>query len=140
MKYTHMATVATPPTSNNLYANRRHGHGRVMTPEYRAWRKAASTTMREAFPYFAGPFEAEIFCSINRQRDLDNIVKPMLDALGDSKRIKGDRWADQIRLRRLTPEQLPIDITIIFVDHFLPKDTAFINKLFLGPDIGLGLE
>lgn len=60
---------------------------------YRAWLKDATLVMRLTMPAITHPVNVVIRCGgkgFNRQRDIDNIIKPTLDALREAGRIAGD--------------------------------------------------
>ncbi|WP_423415544.1 RusA family crossover junction endodeoxyribonuclease [Hyphomicrobium sp. B1] len=75
-------TLPLPPSANALFANIR-GHGRVRTYAYRKWSDVAGWTIRVERPRkFLGPVSIEIRAGIpRRRRDLDNLAKPVIDAL-----------------------------------------------------------
>ena len=125
---THRAIVSTPPAANNLYANRRDGKGRIKTDQYRKWLELAGRSLREAIPPFGKRerVKVTIGASINHQRDLDNIIKPLLDALTAGGVIGDDRYVDCIVAQRWPKGQIP--------EGFV---TLHINSLFDGK---LGME
>ena len=47
------------------------------------------------------PLSVEILASINRKRDIDNLIKPILDSLQKSLVIADDRWVDFVSARRV---------------------------------------
>lgn len=77
-----VVTLPLPPSANGLFHNV-HGHGRVRTYQYRRWSDAAGWLIRVArLRAFSGPVSISIRAGRpSRRRDLDNLAKPVLDAL-----------------------------------------------------------
>jgi crossover junction endodeoxyribonuclease RusA len=86
-----------PPSANNLWANV-PGKGRVRTKQYRRWREDAGWSIRAArVPKVAGRVAIRIHAGLpGRKRDLDNLVKPILDALTSFGVIEDDCLANRI--------------------------------------------
>ena len=95
-----------PPSANNLFLNR---HGRIKTPEYRAWSKEAAQMLMIQRPRIAvGPVEIYIVLEEKKgRRDLDNFAfKAILDCLVQNGIIADDhnkivrklsaRWGDVV--------------------------------------------
>lgn len=76
----YFVTVPVPPSSNSLFTSA--GKKRVKTKEYRAW-------LERVIPTFQGLLKPRLPCEVhltidgevNAQRDGDNFVKPIHDAL-----------------------------------------------------------
>ena len=72
------------------------------THKGRAWMEAASLLLRGRME----PVEpkvrvgVEIVAGIDLRRDLDNVIKPVLDALQRAKVLPDDRYVDRIEARR----------------------------------------
>ena len=117
MNYAKPALIGLPPTANNIYANRPDGKGRIKTTEYRTWRTAAARTLEETFEPFwpKTPIEIEVYLSINRQRDVDNCVKPIIDAVKTAGLIRDDRWVDHVEAWRCAPDQVPAGMALVFL-------------------------
>lgn len=90
-----------PPTANLIW---RHGNGRVWsTLFYKSFVAQVAIYLRDAL---ADKFEAfdqyavsiELFPSDRRRRDIDNPVKPLLDAITKS----GLLWRDDSQIRALS--------------------------------------
>lgn len=93
-----------PPATNNLFFNV-PGRGRVKSDRYSAWLGEAGWMIAEQKPgRIAGEYEADIIAyrPDKRRRDLDGIIKPLLDCLV-AYRVTGDdslarkitiAWAD----------------------------------------------
>jgi len=95
-------TLHAPPSTNHLYV--RKGRGTFISPRYRQWRKEAVLIIEEAHRtrqfYAQPPYAVQITAHVSRRRDIDNLIKPILDALEDSKLIEDDRHVDEIRIVR----------------------------------------
>lgn len=95
-----MIELPIPPSANNLFVNvpRR---GRVKSAAYTKWRKTAGQLINvSAIPALEKPYAILIRANINHRRDLDNIAKPILDALVESGVLCGDQWVDSLTLLR----------------------------------------
>lgn len=82
-----------PPPLNNCYINVR-GRGRTKSPRYRAWRQQAILSIYAQVPAnlrITGPVVVFIALPKKTRSDADNNIKPILDALVDSRRIDDDR-------------------------------------------------
>lgn len=101
-------TLPVPPSTNNLYVNGRGGR-RFKSPRYKAWLKECALHFRTLKYYhcFDKKDKAKrciiLDVPINYQRDLDNVIKPTLDALKQSAMIPDDRWVNEIHAYRATP-------------------------------------
>lgn len=113
----HRCVVAKPPAANNIYAERRDGKGRVKTDEYKKWRALAARSMKEELPRFGSkePVRVVIGTSMNRQGDLDNIIKPLLDALKVAHVIGDDRYVDRIEAEREPRGVIPDGFVVLTV-------------------------
>lgn len=73
-----------PPTGNQLFINLKRG-GRTLKPVYRQWRDnaAALIAVQAAGSRVSGPYALHISAGRpdRRKRDIDNIIKPISDAL-----------------------------------------------------------
>lgn len=89
--------IPVPPSLNHAYANRKGG--RKKTDEYRAWQFEAILRIKSQRPErIHGPVIVDI--SIPKQRgDIDNRIKPTLDALVMAKVIDDDRHVEEVRAR-----------------------------------------
>lgn len=91
-----MTRLDLPPSANNLFINV-PGRGRAKTPQYRKWLRDAALTLS---PVELLPPKTPVFVRMNvhlgRNRDLDNIVKPVIDALAGAGVIPDDRYVDEI--------------------------------------------
>ena len=89
-----------PPSVNAMYANRRQKPGakskpgRVKTPTYRRWGDAAIKSIWwqvKPTERIGGKFAVIILLPEKTRLDIDNAIKPILDALVASGRIDDDR-------------------------------------------------
>ena len=119
--------IAAPPSANKSYMNRRYGSGRMKTPEYKRWRDAMAQQIRDEigtpFPP-RQPISVTIFAAVSRQRDMDNLIKPMGDALKQSGMISDDRWIDHAAVWRTTKDQMPQDVALVQIEDLDPQKTA----------------
>ena len=113
----HRCLVSKPPAANNIYTERRDGKGRVKTEEYKRWRALAATSMHEQLPRFGSkePVQVTIATSMNRQGDVDNIIKPLLDALKVARVIGDDRYVDRIEAQRMPKGKIPDGFVVLWV-------------------------
>lgn len=107
-------TVHPPPSTNHLYARRAGRKGVYLAPQYRTWRKEASLIIKEAVCKSGwnatAPYKVNIKAIIKPNRDLDNIIKPILDAIQDAGAIENDRDVSEIRvLRSPSPNAKPLE-------------------------------
>lgn len=115
--------ILPPPISTNgLFANVA-GRGRVVTADYKAWkRKAADSLMvQKPLPHFVGPVTITLFVGEVGVGDMDsdNTAKAYLDALVKAKIIRDDKrsvvrssravWVPGIRgcLAEILPAKAP---------------------------------
>ena len=84
--------LSYPPATNNLYFNA-PGKGRVKTERYADWLDESGWRIAAQRPgRIVGPFATEITVTRpdNRRRDLDNMLKPILDCLVKHRVIPDD--------------------------------------------------
>lgn len=89
-----------PPATNNLYFNA-PGVGRVKTERYQNWNDEAAAMIAQQRPgRVAGEFKAEIIVSRpdKRRRDLDGVIKPILDCLVRNRITGDDHLAQEINV------------------------------------------
>jgi Holliday junction resolvase RusA-like endonuclease len=83
-----------PPSVNHLFATVRQGAGlrRVVSLEYKNWRAISAWEIKRQRPKCAsGRVEVSItFEEKKGRRDIDNLLKPILDCLVDNGVIGGD--------------------------------------------------
>ena len=82
--------LSMPPSLNNIYAT--VGNRRVKVLSYKDWRDMSAWVIAGArLPKIAGAVAIQIELPMKMRGDIDNRVKPILDALVTSKRIDDDR-------------------------------------------------
>ena len=92
--------LPAPPSTNALYVMR-DGLRRT-TSVYQRWRRDARlllSGMRRLPP--KTPLGVTIEVAVNRTRDVDNLIKPIQDALQAAGVIHDDRWVDVVEARRV---------------------------------------
>lgn len=78
-----------PPSTNNLFLNA--PRGRVITPEYRAWKDHAGWELKaQRPPAVTDRCTIEIHIDERRQGDADNRAKAVLDLLVEGGVLRGD--------------------------------------------------
>jgi len=99
-------TMPPPPSTNNLYRTGR-GHkgkaGRFKTTEYKRWQLIAGAAISRAGVEPIAPktvLAVRIVVDINRQRDIDNVAKPILDILQAKGTVPDDRYIDHLVVHR----------------------------------------
>lgn len=103
-----------PPSTNNLFANT--GHGRVATQPYRDWQTRAGWEIVSNRPgRIPGAVKVTLqFEEKGGRRDLDNLIKPVLDLCVKHSVIDGDHrsivrainasWSGKVQGVRVTIE------------------------------------
>ena len=97
-----MIVLTVPPSANRMYrpAHKKH---MVKSTEYKRWLDDSSTLaggwINERMATQT-PIVVEIYANINRQRDLDNLIKPTLDMLQYADIVPDDRYIDGIVAKR----------------------------------------
>jgi len=86
-----------PPSVNHLWFNVR-GRGRVRAKRYKAWHDDAGWRIRAArVPKISGRVNVTLRAALpSRPRDLDNILKPLLDALTAFNVIDDDKFVTRL--------------------------------------------
>jgi len=88
-----------PPSLNGNW--KAGGGGIYASPRYKAWKEEAGWEIRRQKPAkIDGRFEAEMVFARpdERKRDLDNLAKPVLDALKAANVIEDDSLASRLTL------------------------------------------
>ena len=92
-----------PPSVNNLFVNKRTG-GRVKAAAYKAWLAEAWWEIKLQRPPHHPPLvtclRVLIEAPLGQNRDLDNALKPILDALVKMGVIADDSLVDDLRIVR----------------------------------------
>ncbi len=92
--------IPVPPSTNHLFATVR-GNRRVKSKAYREWLAAVFPVLMELRKPKALPAEvcATVYGKVNKGRDLDNLMKPIGDAIVTAGVLPGDsikyvtRWS-----------------------------------------------
>lgn len=100
-------TIADMPPSANAMRSHFYKEGKVQSVKsktYAAWKKAAAWEIAAARPgKIAGPYRLYIAVQRDwrskRARDIDNIIKPVSDALVASGVIPDDCMAEEVRAK-----------------------------------------
>lgn len=86
-----MLICPVPPSTNNLFANRKGGKGRYKTDAYKAWREEAGWRLNgQRPPKLKGEVKIGFSVPRNNRRDLDNFQKSLLDLLVEMRVIERD--------------------------------------------------
>ena len=86
-----------PPTANNLFVNRKGG--RAKSPAYHAWMTEALWRLQASKPgTVEGAYHLEIFAAApdRRARDIDNLIKPLSDAITQAGIVSDDSMAQSV--------------------------------------------
>lgn len=90
-------TLPYPPQANHMHTVAR---GRkISSSSYRAWRdECGLRLMAQRAPMTAGPFsiDLQITRPDRRRRDIDNLIKPCLDAIKSAGLIEDDSLASKV--------------------------------------------
>lgn len=94
------ACLPIPPSSNNMFVNRRGG--RTISGDYHRWREAAGWTLKALrLPKIAGKVAIEIELPAKMRGDIDNRIKPLCDLLVTHGLIDDDRHVWKITVERV---------------------------------------
>ena len=111
-------TLSPPPSANALTRSVNLGWAgtrTVATREAKEWRRVAVGRAVVAARRVGStpippktPWRVTIHAAIDRRRDLDNVIKPILDALTTSGIVPDDRWCDKIEAFRVPVDGDPV--------------------------------
>ena len=98
------ADLPAPPSANALFVWR--DGRRRKTGAYRKWLRDAEIMYRCGFGCVTPMpnrtlLRVTVEAAIDHKRDLDNLLKPILDSLKHARVIPDDRWVDVIEARRV---------------------------------------
>jgi hypothetical protein len=112
-----------PPSTNNLFATVGTSdckQRRVKTRAYREWLAAAGIVLLELRKPKALPAKVcfTIFGTVNRARDCDNFLKPLLDALVSADVLPGDslKYVTDVRISYGGPWDAPDPRVMVSVE------------------------
>ena len=98
----HIVRFPIPPSANRMY--RRRGYRLHRSVEYLNWIAKCQEILKEKdLPSLEQkkPYFVEIYADIPYNRDLDNIIKPILDLLEKEKLTAQDQWCSNVCAWRL---------------------------------------
>jgi crossover junction endodeoxyribonuclease RusA len=98
--------LPTPPSVNHYY--RRVGYKTLISREGRKYReKVCHLIAIEGLPCFTVPvyLEIEWYPPDKRRRDVDNILKPLLDSLQHGRLLEDDALVKGLWVERYTPHK-----------------------------------
>ena len=91
--------LPAPPSANALFVVR--DGRRRKTETYRRWRIDAGFMLVGAPRHPPQtPLRVTVDAAVNRTRDVDNLIKPVIDACQEVGVIPDDRWVDEVVARR----------------------------------------
>jgi Holliday junction resolvase RusA-like endonuclease len=97
--------LPVPPSLNNAYVNVR-GRGRVPSAKLVAWKREAAAVLQGQVQPVSGPFTVEILLPEKTRGDIDNRIKPILDALVTAGATPDDRLARKVSIERADREDV----------------------------------
>jgi len=118
--------LPTPVSANNLFFNV-PGRGRVKTKAYENWQQAATLTIMaqvRADRRIGGRVSVLIELPGKCRLDIDNAVKPILDALVRSRRIDDDRNVARLEVTKGGPGETAVVTVAAFVGTWPAKVAA----------------
>lgn len=125
-----MIRLPVPPSTNNLFINARNGRGRILSPDYKAWRKVAAKALTmSAWDMPSRPYDVTIRVNVNHQSDIDNRIKAVLDFLVEHKVIDGDQWVNALHVYR---DRTIVGCTVEFGDPHVTTIGAAANRVLAG--------
>lgn len=95
-------TLPLPPTTNNLFVNRKGGKGRYKSPMYTQWMWQAYAALQEQKPIekISGPFRFWMTVPLDMRGDIDNRIKPAVDFCVANAVTPDDRHAVSVKVER----------------------------------------
>lgn len=107
-------TLPYPPSVNHYY---RHHNGHVIISKHgREYRKLVVDLMRD----IGQPMQGRLSVKIDmhppdaRRRDVDNVLKPLLDALQHGRAFNDDSQIDRLTIERMPP--IKYGYTVVEID------------------------
>jgi len=117
--------LPAPISANHLFANV-PGRGRVKTKAYENWQSVAALTVVatvRADQRIGGRVAVRIELPAKCRLDIDNAIKPILDALVRSRRIDDDRNVARLEVSREAAGNLTV-VTVTAFEQIWPKRVA----------------
>lgn len=96
--------LPVPPSANNLFAT--YNGRRIISREYKAWRKDAGEVVLKAWndqyqPEIGKPYAVHIQINLNHQGDIANREKAITDLLvATIPGFPGDQWVNRMLIER----------------------------------------
>ncbi len=127
-----VVNLTVPPSVNQIFRNvsavertlaeakGKKLYGRKKTKEYVAWRKTAILEIFAQVPAakrIAGAVNVTILLPQTTQADVDNLIKPILDALVDSRRIDDDRNVWRIEIEKIANTRVVVHVKGYITPH-----------------------
>lgn len=127
--------IPIPPSTNNLFmtVKIKGAMRRIKTNEYRAWIERAAWQVHSQVGSGTIQSPVEVTLTItggkgfNRQRDLDNLLKPVLDLLVASRVIQGDNVNHVVKV---SAHYLPGNGDSARCDVSIERSTERVPELF----------
>lgn len=79
-----------PPSVNQMYRRNPKGHGMYKTPEAKVWIQKCLSIIKKKNP-LKGKVDVGIELYFQREADIDNRIKPILDLLQEAKILDNDK-------------------------------------------------
>lgn len=101
--------LTAPPSTNNLFVSvngKLGGVSRIKSQRYNNWLRTAGWEInlaRKPAAPLAEPVRVEVEAGVDRRRDIDNVLKGLLDVLVKMRVIADDNLIDDLRIVRVQP-------------------------------------
>lgn len=116
-------TLPWPPTINSYW--RRHGHVIHISSRGREYRKAVSTVVADRHglcsPLFPSQDRLSVTCLLfppdRRKRDIDNVLKSLLDALQHAGVYDDDSQIDRLEIARMAERRGQVLVQVCSINQ-----------------------
>ena len=116
-------TLPLPPSANHLFRNGSVGGKprRFKTSAYSQWQQTAAIYLKDYRDLRRFPkgdktrWKAAILAGIDYRRDVDGVIKPLLDFLVQQSLTPDDRWCEEVAVRRDPTIKGFISVEITFI-------------------------